>query len=196
MAPIFRRKSPMEKLGAELVWLRARAETLNTRHAAVDAAFNDAKANLQRHHIEAELDADERARAKLEAALAACTLTRDGYADARVEVQAKIAAAEQALVAERSAVARTVASEKLSRDLDAVERALPDYLAAGQRLGDALQNIHFHFETNQLAHYVGNTTTQVEVAAGFALAELRGMATAIRTGAAPIPAAKPEVPRL
>lgn len=192
----FKRKIMTEQLEAELAGLRARADTLRSRHAAADAAFNDAKANLQRHHIEAELDADDRARAKLEAALAACTLTRDGYADALVEVQTKIAAAEQALVAERSAVARTAASEKLSRDLDAVERALPDYLTAGQRLVDALQNIHFHFETDQMAHYVGNTTTQVEVAAGFALAELRGMATAIRTGAAPIPAAKPEEPRL
>ena len=80
----------MEKLETELAALRARAETLGTRHAAADVAFLDAKSKLQRHHLEADLDADDKARAKLEAAVAACAVTRDGYADALGEVQAQI----------------------------------------------------------------------------------------------------------
>ena len=43
-------KSLMEKLETELAELRARAETLDTRHAAADAVFLDAKLKLQRHH--------------------------------------------------------------------------------------------------------------------------------------------------
>ena len=43
-------KSLMEKLETELAELRARAETLGTRHAAADAVFLDAKLKLQRHH--------------------------------------------------------------------------------------------------------------------------------------------------
>lgn len=121
----------MEKLEAELGTLRARAETLKSRHAAADAAFVDAKSKLQRHHLEENLDADDKARARLEAAIAAGALTRDGYADALAEVQTKIAEAEQKLAAERSAVERKAASETLARDLDAIEQALPDYLAAG-----------------------------------------------------------------
>lgn len=42
-----------------------------------------------------------------------------------------------------------------------------------------------------MARFVGNAATQVEVAAGFALVELRGMVDAVRDGVAPIPAAKP-----
>ncbi|MEJ6915053.1 hypothetical protein, partial [Bradyrhizobium diazoefficiens] len=82
------------------------------------AAHSDAKAKLQRHHLDADLDADDKARAKLETAVAACAVTRDGYANALVEVQAKITDAEQKLAAERATVERKAASEKLASDLD------------------------------------------------------------------------------
>lgn len=76
-------------------------------------------------------------------------------------------------------------------DLDAVERALPNYLAANRRFADALEKLHFHHESGAMACFIGNIASQVEVAAGFALVELRGMVEAIRDGVAPIPAAKP-----
>lgn len=91
MKALFERKSPMDKLEAELASLRARAETLNSRHAAADAEFLDAKSKLQRHHLEADLNTGDKARTKLEAAVAACALIRDGYADALAEVHNKIA---------------------------------------------------------------------------------------------------------
>lgn len=191
MTPFFRRKSPMEKLEAELASLRTRAAALNSRHSAAEAAHDDAKAKLQRHHLDADLDADDKARAKLETAVAACAVTRDGYANALVEVQAKITDAEQKLAAERATVERKAASEKLASDLDAVERALPDYLAAGKRFADALEKLHFHHESGAMVRFICNTATQVEVAAGFALVELRGMVVAVREGVAPIPAAQP-----
>ena len=50
---IFRRKPMTEKIETELTALRERAEMLNNRHAAADAALNVAKSNLQRHHLEA-----------------------------------------------------------------------------------------------------------------------------------------------
>jgi hypothetical protein len=187
---LFKRKTMMEKLETELTALRARAETLSSRHAAADAAFVDAKQKLQRHHLEADLDADDKARAKLEATVATCALTRDGYADALDEVQAKITDTEQKIAVERALVQRKAASEELARKLDEVERTLPDYLEAARRLAGTLEAIHFHYESNEMARFVGNTTAQVEVAAGFALAELRAMATSIRDGSAPIPAPK------
>jgi hypothetical protein len=190
MAPFFRRKSPMDKLETELGGLRGRADTLSARHAAADAAFLDAKAKLQRHHLEADLDADDKTRAKLEAAVAGCALTRDGYADALGEAQAEIARTEQAIAAERAAAERKAASDKLARDLDAVEHLLPDYLDAGRRLAAALEEIHHHYEAGEMARFVGNTLSQVEVAAAFSLQELRGMVNAIRDGVAPIPAPK------
>ncbi|MDA9493709.1 hypothetical protein [Bradyrhizobium sp. CCBAU 11361] len=180
----------METLEAELASLRTRAETLSSRHAAADAEFIDAKSKLQRHHLEADLNTDDKARTKLEAAVAACAMTRDGYADALAEVQTKIADAEQKLAAKRAIVERKAASEKLARDLDAIERALPDYLAAGKRFADALEEFHFHHESGAMARFIGNAASQVEVAAGFAVVELRGMVDAIHNGVAPIPAAK------
>jgi hypothetical protein len=180
----------MDKLETELAALRARAETLSSRHAAADAAFLEAKSKLQRHHLEAALDADDRARSKMEAAVAAYAVTRDGYADALGEVQAQIADAEQKIAAERALVQRKAAGEELARKLDEVERTLPDYLEAARRLAGTLEAIHFHYEANEMARFVGNTTAQVEVAAGFTLAELRAMAASIRNGSAPIPAPK------
>ncbi|WP_456770084.1 hypothetical protein [Bradyrhizobium sp. USDA 4448] len=180
-----------EQIEAELPALRGRAETLRGRHVAAEAALADAKAMLQRHHLEADLNADGKARTKLETAVATCATTRDGYADALAEVHKQIADAEQKLAAERSTVERKAASEKLARDLDAIERALPDYLAAAKRFTDALEKLHFHHESRAMVLFIGNTATQVEVAAGFALIELRGLVDTIRDGVAPIPAAKP-----
>jgi hypothetical protein len=193
MAPFFRRKSPMETLETELASLRAREETLGTRHVVADAAFLDAKSKLQRHHLEADLDADEKARAKLEALVAACAQKRDGLADALAEVRRMIADAEQKIADQRSTVERKAASEKLACDLDEVERVLPDYLEAARRLAGALEAIHFHYESNEMARFVSNTTAQVEVAAGFTLAELRATVAAILDGAAPIPSPKPKL---
>jgi predicted nucleic acid-binding Zn-ribbon protein len=113
----------MEKIEAELSALRARAEMLRTRRVAAEATLSDTKANLPRHHLEAELDADDKVRVKLEAALAAAMLTRDGYTDALADQHAKIAA-------ERAAADRKAASAKLAHGLDKVERALPDFIEA------------------------------------------------------------------
>ncbi|QIG95555.1 hypothetical protein [Bradyrhizobium sp. 6(2017)] len=64
-----------------------------------------------------------KARATSEVAVATCSLTRDGYADALAEVQTKIALSEQTLVAERPAVERKAASRRKCRRVQpAVER--------------------------------------------------------------------------
>jgi hypothetical protein len=193
MTPFFRKKSLMEKLETELAALRARAETLSVRHAAADEAFLDAKSKLQRHHLGADLDTDDKARAKLEAAVAACALTRDGYADALAELQAQIADMEQKIADERAATERKQAAEKLALDIDEIERALPDYLAAARRFADALEAVHFHFEATQIGRFVRDGQSQVDVAAAFATEELRAMVAAIRDGTAPIPVPKPSV---
>ena len=178
-----------EQFEAELSALRARAGSLSSRLAAAEAAFGDAKAKLQRHHLEADLDADDKTRAKLEATVAACAVARDGFVDALAEVQAKLAQAEQKLAAERDAVERKAASDKLARDLDAVQRALPEYLAAGRGLACALETIHHNFEAAQIATFIHNGQAQIEIAAAFVVQELRNTVGAIRDGAAPIPAA-------
>jgi hypothetical protein len=189
---LFKRKTAMAKTEAEISALRTRAETLKNRHAAADAALLDAKSNLQRHHFEADLDADDKTRVKLEAQIAACVVTRDGYADALADLQAKITDAERRLADERSATARKAASEALSRAVDAVEHVLPAYLEASRKLSDALGEIHHHHESVQMRLFIDNTTAQVETAVAFVTRELLSIASAIAQGSMPIPAPKPE----
>jgi hypothetical protein len=193
MALLFKRKTSVEKLETELAALRARAKTLGSRHAAADAAFVDAKAKLQVHLLEADLDRDEKARTKLEAAVAACALTRDGLADALAEVQTRIARAEKAIEAERAAVERNAAADTLSRELDEIEKALPGYLAASRRFAEAVEAVgHWHFDCNQMGMFARNTQAQIEVAAAVAVEELRREVNAIRDGGAQVPPRKPE----
>jgi hypothetical protein len=108
-------------------------------------------------------------------------------------LQKQIADTEQQIAAERSPVARKVASEKLARDLDAIEEALPIYLDAARQFTKALDEPHHHFEATQMSAFVSNGLTQVEVASAFTLAELRGTVNAIADGSSQIPPAK-EVP--
>jgi hypothetical protein len=182
----------MEKLERELAALRSRAETLHSRHTAAEAAFVDAEAKLQNHLLTADLDGDEKARTKLEAAVAACALTRDNFVKAIAAQQAKIAEAEAKIAAARAVIERNSAADKLARDLDEFEAALPDYLRAARRIANAADAVgHFHFESAELAAFTRNGQAQIEVAAAFALQELRVMVNAIRDGAAPIPPKKP-----
>jgi hypothetical protein len=189
----FKRKSMTEKLETELAGLRARADTLSSRHAMARAALLEAKSKLQRHHLEDDLDADDKARTKLEAAVAACAVTRDGYADAMSEVKAKIADAEQWIAAERERIERDAAADKLTVQIAAVEAALSKTLQQSNALADALSAVgRLHFESGQMESFIRNVTSQIEIAGGFSLAELKGMATAIREGRQAIPRDEPQ----
>lgn len=80
---------------------------------------------------------------------------------------------------------------KRSRNLDTIEHALPNYLEAARVLANALEPVQFHFEMTQLTTFVGNVSSQIEIAASLSMKELRSMVGAIHDGAAPIPGAKP-----
>jgi hypothetical protein len=55
-------------------------------------------------------------------------------------------------------------------------------------LPDALSKIgHWHFESGQMAGFLQNTMGQIEIAANFALAELKALPEAIRQGRQAIP---------
>jgi hypothetical protein len=69
----------------------------------------------------------------------------------------------------------------------------PNYLEAASRLASLLEAIHWHYESTEMSRFVGNSASQVEIAAGFTQAELRAMVDAIQRGDVPIPASKPTV---
>ena len=190
MAPaFFRKQSPMEKLEHELAALRARAVTLHSRHLAAEAASVDAEAKLQTHLLEADLDGDEKVRTKLETTVAACALTRDNFAKAIAAQQAKIVEVEAQIAAQCAAIERNAAADKLARDLDEIDKALPAYQTAARQLADAVEAVaHLHFEANELGAVARNWAAQIDVAGALALQELRGMVNAIRNGAMTIPA--------
>jgi hypothetical protein len=117
-----------------------------------------------------------------------------GLEDALAAVNAQVSEIERKIEIERTAAERVVAADALSRNLDAIEAALPDYLATARRLAETVEVVgHFHFESAQMAALTRNTQAQIEIAGAFALQELRGIVEQIKTGAAPIPP-KPEQP--
>lgn len=99
------------------------------------------------------------------------------------------------------------AADKLAKQVTAIEAALPGYLERSRILSDLLSEIgHWHFESHQIEGYINpEHCGSIEVAANFALAELKAMPKAIRGGsqaipgeptAAPVAAPEPEPPTM
>jgi hypothetical protein len=171
---------------------KLRAATLKDKRAIADAALAATMAARQTHRLKGDL-ADEKLDAKLQADVDVCVSKLTGLDADIAALQAKITHTEQQIAAERSAAERKAASEKLARDLDAIEKALPIYLAAARKFTKTLDELHHHFDATQMSAFVTNGLTQVEVASAITLAELRGTVNAIADDSAPIPPAK-EVP--
>jgi len=190
---LFKKRSPMEKLQKFLAEQRERAAALSAKRTAAETALAEATTARQKHMFTGDL-ADDQTSEKLQVKVDSCASRLAGLDSALGALQVQIADIEQKLAAEREAVERAKAAEKLEHDLDEIERALPDYLAGARRFADALELIHFpHYESREMAGFVRSGQAQVEIAAALALQELRGMVTAIRDGAAPIPAPKPSI---
>jgi hypothetical protein len=187
---LFRKRSPMEKLQKFLAELRSRAAALSAKRTAAETALGEATAARERHMLEGDL-ADDQTAEKLQVKVDSCTSRLAGLDAALAALQVQIADIEQKLADERAAVERAKAAEKLENDLDEIERALPDYLAAARRFADVLELVFFHYESTEMARFVSNGMAQVEIASACSIQELRGMVTAIRDGSAPIPAPKP-----
>jgi predicted nucleic acid-binding Zn-ribbon protein len=142
MALLFKRKTSVEKLETELAALHARAKTLGSRHAAAEAAFVDAKAKLQRHLLEADLDADEKVGVKLESAVANCAQRRDNFADALGEARKMISAVEANLAVERTAIERAAAADVHERGRRAHRCLVGDQLSLRDRRDGSLPRQH------------------------------------------------------
>jgi hypothetical protein len=181
----FWKKSP-DQLTTTLAQLRLRADALADKRAAAEAALAAATEARQSHRLDGDLT-DEKLDAKLQANVDLCQSKLAGLDADLAALQAKIADTEQQLAAEHAAAERKAASEKLARDLDAVEKALPTFLEGGRRFVSALEGLRHHFEATQMGAFTTNVMAQIETAAAFSLVELRGMVNAIANGYAPIP---------
>jgi hypothetical protein len=92
------------------------------------------------------------------------------------------------LASEREHIQRAAAADRLSKRVAVIEAALPGYLERSRVLADALSEIgQWHFESGQMANLVQRYMGQIEIAANFALAELKAMPDAIRQDRQAIP---------
>jgi hypothetical protein len=187
---LFGKKSTMEKLGTTLAQLQLRAAALADKRAIADAALAAATAARQSHRLEGDLT-DEKLDAKLQNDVDLCLSKLTGLDADIATLQAKVTETEQQLAAERNAAQRKTVAEKLARDLDAAEEALPSCLEASRRFVSALEELHHNFEATQMATFLASALSQVEIASAFVLTELRGTVHGIAEGTMPIPAAKP-----
>jgi hypothetical protein len=181
------RKTPMQQLETTIASLTKRGEQLAAKRVTVQDALDEAIKTRQQALLSGDLD-DQRALDKMQAAVVAATSDLAGIDDALAVLAQHKTEAERQLAAERERVERNAAADKLDKRVAAIEAALPGYLAQSLALADALSKIgHWHFESGQMAGFVQNTMGQIEIAANFALAELKALPEAIRQGRHAIP---------
>ena len=192
MANIFSKKSPSAKLEASLASLRERESALALKRSNAQVLFDEATAERSEFLLGGDL-ADDAKAAKLQARVDSTASSIKGIDDALAALAGKIDDIERKLMAEREQIERQAASERLSKEIAEAEAALPQWLESSRKLHSALIQISVRsFELDQAASFLLNTcVSQLEIALGISLAEMRGMISSIKQGTAPVP--KPKV---
>ncbi|MGX9426145.1 MULTISPECIES: hypothetical protein [Bradyrhizobium] len=181
----------MQKLEANIASLAKQAGQLAAKRATAQQALD--KAISDRRGALLSVNLDDRQLNKLQAAVDTATSILEGIDDAISILKQQQVEAERQLAAERDAAERAAAAEKLAAQITAIEAELPKYLKQSRAFADALSAIgRLHFETGQLMHFVQNVVGQIEIAANFALADLKTMPIAIRAGQQAIPRDEPK----
>jgi hypothetical protein len=183
----FFRKTPTQPLETTIASLTKRGEQLVAKRVSAQDAVDEAIKSRQQALLSGDLD-DQRTLDKMQAAVVAATSDLAGVDDALAILAQHKTDAESQLDAERQRIERAAAADKLSQRVAAIEAALPGYLEQSRALADALSKIgHWHFESGQMSGFLQNTMGQIEIAANFALAELKNLPEAIRQGRQAIP---------
>lgn len=199
------RKTPMQNFETTIAALTKRGEQLAVKRATAQANLDKAIKARQHALLSGDLD-DQRALDNLQGLVDTAASALTGIDDALAVLAHDKAEAEHLLASECERIKRADAADKLHKRVTAIEAALPIYLEKSRNLADALSAIgHWHFETSQMASFVQNTMGQIEIAANFALADLKAMPDAIRCGQQamaqeplpmPVAAPEPELPTM
>jgi hypothetical protein len=177
----------MQHLETTIASLTNRGEQLAAKRVTAQDALDKAIKSRQQTLLSGDLD-DQRTLDKLQGAVDMAASTLAGIDDVLAVLAQQKTEAESQLAAERQRIERAAAADKLDKQVAAIEAALPGYLEQSRALADALSKIsHWHFESGQMAGFVQNTMGQIEIAANFALAELKALPEAIRQGRQAIP---------
>jgi hypothetical protein len=192
MANIFKRSSATQKLERTLADLREREAALSLKRANAQVLFDEALSERQEHLLSGDID-DAPKMQKLQDRCDSTGSMLAGIITALETLTSQISDVEGKLLAEREQTARQAASERLSKEVGEVEIALPQWLEASRKLHASLMAVSVSsFELEQAASFLLNTAmSQLEIALGFSLDEMRRMVSAIKEGHAPIP--KPKV---
>jgi hypothetical protein len=178
------RKSPAQQLETTVASLTERSEQLATKRVSAQEAWHKATTARQQALLVGDLN-DQRALDKLQGTVETAASALTGIDDALAVLAQQKTEVERQLAAERERIQRAAAADKLTKQVAAIEAALPGYLGQSRVLVDALFEIgHWHFESGQMAIFVQNTMGQIEIAANFAFAELKAMPDAVREGPA------------
>jgi hypothetical protein len=175
------RKTPMQTLETTVASLtKRRGDQLAAKRLAAQAVLDDAIKARQHTLLSGDLD-DQRSLDDLQGAVDKAVSSLAALDDALAVLAQDKAEVERQLAAERERIVHASSADKLAKQVSAIEAALPGYLDQSRILAAALSEIgHWHFESGQMASFLQNTMGQIEVAANFALAELKAMPDAIR----------------
>jgi hypothetical protein len=177
----------MQQLETTIASLTNRGEQLAAKRVTAHDALDKAIKYRQQTLLSGDLD-DQRTLDKLQGAVDTAASTLAGIDDVLAVLAQQKAEAEHQLAAERQRIERAAAADKLDKQVVSIEAALPGYLEQSRALADALSKIgDWHFESGQMAGFLQNTMGQIEIAANFALAELKALPEAIRQGRQAIP---------
>jgi hypothetical protein len=181
----------MQTLEAELPTLASRQERISAKRSAAQAELE--LAERARLELLTESDADDaKAEANAQARVHRARSTLEGFVAAAAELDAKIAAAEKSLAAEREKAERTATADKIEADAASAEEAI-EALTALRKFAKALVPLRLlSFDAKQAEEMARQAAVQLELAARTALADVRAQANQVRNGTAKIPDLRPE----
>ncbi len=178
----------MQQLENELAALRQRAKLLDTKRVVAKDDLDQAMAEREKFMLEGDLD-DGKTRTRLQSAVDSAISALAGF-DSSIGKQATlIAGTEAKLVNENLIADRKAASEVLAGQIMVVEELLPVWLQISRNLAAALENIHWRFESTQMAGFIRNAASEIQNAAALSSADLHSSVARIRNGHQPIPSA-------
>jgi hypothetical protein len=182
----------MSKIQAELAKLTADRTRLQAKQAAarvgLDRALDADSAFLLTGNV------DEATNNKRKVAVKDAEADLGRFARPLAILAPQIVEAENALAFEALAVARDTGSKKLSGQTDIVETSRSVWLASTLDLIAALDAVApAHYDMGQVAGFLRNARSEVDMALDVGVPNLRAVAEAIRDGHMPIPKDAPVI---
>jgi hypothetical protein len=189
MAAFFERKSPLQKLDAELARLRDRAKLLDRKRNQAQADLDQAIAKRREFMLEGDLD-DTKAATRFQAEVDSAVSALAGFDGSITAQAALVATAEAKLRAEQEAAERKGAAETMAAQLLQIEEMLPAWLEFSRKFGAAFEAIaYWRPEAGQVSAYIRNAVSEIQNAMELTGSDLRRTVAGVRDGNGPIPRA-------